>query len=52
MFGWDVDMLVSDDKPATIQTAENYRQYSQQLARKGVIKKYDVSMAIPYEQDF
>jgi len=36
LFGWDVDMLVPDDKPATIRTAEHYRQYRQQLARKGV----------------
>ena len=39
MFGWDVDMLVPDDKPAPIQTAEHYRQYRQQLAKKGVTKK-------------
>jgi hypothetical protein len=32
-------MLVPDDKPATVRTAEHYRQYSQELARKGVTKK-------------
>jgi hypothetical protein len=32
-------MLVPDDKPATVRTAEYYRQYRQQLAKKGVIKK-------------
>jgi hypothetical protein len=37
--GWDVDMLVPDDKPAIVRTAEHYRQYRQQLARKGVTKK-------------
>jgi hypothetical protein len=36
--GWDVDMLVPDNKPATVRTAEHYRQYRQQLARKGVTK--------------
>ena len=32
-------MLVPDDKPATIRTAEHYRQYRQQLAKKGATKK-------------
>jgi hypothetical protein len=32
-------MLVPDDKPATVRTAEHYRQYRQQLAKKGVTKK-------------
>ena len=32
-------MLVPDHKPSTIRTAEHYRQYRQQLARKGVTKK-------------
>jgi hypothetical protein len=27
-------MLVPDDKPSNIRTAEHYRQYRQQLARK------------------
>ena len=32
-------MLVPDDKPATVRTAEHYHRYRQQLARKGVTKK-------------
>jgi hypothetical protein len=32
-------MLVSDNKPAHIRTAEHYRQYRQQLAKKGATKK-------------
>ena len=32
-------MLVPDDKPATVRTAEHYHQYRQQLAKKGVTKK-------------
>jgi hypothetical protein len=32
-------MLVPDDKPAPIWTAEHYRQHRQQLAKKGVTKK-------------
>jgi hypothetical protein len=35
----DVDMLVPDDKSATVRTAEHYRQYRQQLAGEGVTKK-------------
>jgi hypothetical protein len=27
LFGLDADMLIPDDKPAPIQTAEHYRQY-------------------------
>jgi hypothetical protein len=36
LFGWDANMLIPDDKPASIQTAEHYRQFRQQLAKKGV----------------
>jgi hypothetical protein len=37
-------MLVSDDKPAHIRTAEHYRQYRQQLAKKGAtMKKHVIS---------
>ena len=32
-------MLVPDDKPTHIRTAEHYRQYRQQLAKKGTTKK-------------
>ena len=32
-------MLVSDNKPAHVRTAEHYRQYRQQLAKKGATKK-------------
>jgi hypothetical protein len=32
-------MLVPDDKPAHIRTAEHYRQYRQQLAKKGAAKE-------------
>ena len=32
-------MLVPDDKPATVRTAEHYRQYRQQLAKKSITKK-------------
>jgi hypothetical protein len=32
-------MLISDEKSATVRTAEHYRQYRQQLAKKGVTKK-------------
>ena len=32
-------MLVPDDKPATVRTADHYRQYRQQLAKKDVTKK-------------
>jgi hypothetical protein len=32
-------MLIPDDKPATVWTAKHYRQYHQQLARKGATKK-------------
>jgi hypothetical protein len=39
LFGLDADMLIPDDKSASIQTAEHYRQYRQQLAKKGVTKK-------------
>jgi hypothetical protein len=38
LFGWDIDILIPDDKPSTIRTAEHYRQY-RQLARKDVAKK-------------
>ena len=36
-------MLIPDDKPATIQTAEHDRQYRQQLARKGVKETHVIS---------
>ena len=45
LFGWDVDMLVPDDKPSTIRTAEHFRQYRQQLARKGVIRLFLVEVS-------
>jgi hypothetical protein len=32
-------MLVPDDKPTHIRTAEHYCQYRRQLAKKGTIKK-------------
>jgi hypothetical protein len=32
-------MLVLDDKPAQTRNAEHYRQYRQQLAKKGATKK-------------
>ncbi len=32
-------MPVSNDKPAHVQTAEHYRQYRQQSAKKGATKK-------------
>jgi hypothetical protein len=32
-------MLVPDDKPTHIRTAEHYYQYRQQLAKKGTTKK-------------
>lgn len=32
-------MPVPDDQSATAQTAEHYRRYCQQLARKGFTKK-------------
>jgi hypothetical protein len=32
-------MLVPDDKPTHVQTAKHYRQYRQQLAKKGATKK-------------
>jgi hypothetical protein len=39
-------MLVPDDKPASVRTAEHYRQYRQQLARKGVTKPHAISTKI------
>jgi hypothetical protein len=27
LFDWGVDMLIPDDRPATVRTAEHYRQY-------------------------
>jgi hypothetical protein len=35
-------MLILDDKPAQTRNAEYYRQYRQQLAKKGTIKKNHV----------
>jgi hypothetical protein len=32
-------MFVPDEKPTHIRTAEHYRQYRQQLAKKGATKK-------------
>jgi hypothetical protein len=38
-------MLVSDNKPAHVRTAEHYRQYRQQLVKKGATKKgYAISI--------